>query len=528
MAYQEPNGKERDTDTKKERIFYPLLFAAYPTLALFAHNKALLSFTQLITPLAIIIISVLLFLYLMSFVLKNRKKAGVFVSLFVLLFFSYGHLYYLLKDFRPEIAGHTMDAYKIYFIICGIVLPVSIFFLIKTRKNLDNLTKILNVIAASLVLISVINIGFFKLKSGAVWSKGVEFKGAVSKGADVTSYPNIYYIILDSYARGDVLRELYGYDNNDFLNYLKGKGFYVADKSISNYCQTVFSLPSSLNLQYLDDQVAKIGADNQDLRKMIAVFKHNRVFDFLKQYGYTTISFDTELELFRTDSTDIFYKKSRLSPFQMMLIESTPIRIIMEKISRKTRNDYHRERILYIFDKIAELSRNKERIFVFAHFLVPHLPFVFGENGEETNINIMTFQVGYIGKKIKSYRYYYTKQLIFVNKKARQMIDNILANSSQPPIIIIQADHGPASLLDLESLENTNLKERMSILNAYYLPGGGDKKLYPSISPVNTFRIIFNHYFKTNYPLLEDRCYFSKSSWPYKFFDVTDKVRDKE
>ena len=83
------------------------------------------------------------------------------------------------------------------------------------------------------------------------------------------------------------------------------------------------------------------------------------------------------------------------------------------------------------------------------------------------------------------------------------MIDKIIANSSQPPIIILQADHGPASMLDQESLDNTNIKERMAILNALYLPGDGDKGLYPSITPVNTFRIIFNHYFGTNYSLLK-------------------------
>ena len=42
------------------------------------------------------------------------------------------------------------------------------------------------------------------------------------------------------------------------------------------------------------------------------------------------------------------------------------------------------------------------------------------------------------------------------------------------------------------------------VLNAVYLPNNGEALLYDSISPANTFRVIFNHYFDTNFDLLED------------------------
>lgn len=44
-------------------------------------------------------------------------------------------------------------------------------------------------------------------------------------------------------------------------------------------------------------------------------------------------------------------------------------------------------------------------------------------------------------------------------------------------------------------------------------------------NPVNTFRLIFNFYFGTDYELLDDRCYFSSYDYPYKFTDVTDEVK---
>ena len=64
-------------------------------------------------------------------------------------------------------------------------------------------------------------------------------------------------------------------------------------------------------------------------------------------------------------------------------------------------------------------------------------------------------------------------------------------------MIIIQGDHG----LDTEA--------RMAILNAYYLPGDGAKMLYPTITPVNSFRVVFNAYFGQEYPILPDTSLYS-------------------
>ncbi len=63
----------------------------------------------------------------------------------------------------------------------------------------------------------------------------------------------------------------------------------------------------------------------------------------------------------------------------------------------------------------------------------------------------------------------------------------------------------------------------MKILNAYFLPGGDQRSLYPSISPVNSFRVIFNTYFEADYPLLADRSYFSTYQDPYNFTVVPDE-----
>ena len=57
----------------------------------------------------------------------------------------------------------------------------------------------------------------------------------------------------------------------------------------------------------------------------------------------------------------------------------------------------------------------------------------------------------------------------------------------------------------------------MAILNAYYLPDGGERVLYEGITPVNSFRMIFDQYFGASYDKLEDASYFSDYKNPFKY-----------
>ena len=112
-----------------------------------------------------------------------------------------------------------------------------------------------------------------------------------------------------------------------------------------------------------------------------------------------------------------------------------------------------------------------------------------------------------------------------MNKKVEFVIEEILKNSSRPPIVIIFGDHGPRSRLNWESSKKTDVRESFSILNAYHLPGNGKELLYPEISPVNSFRVIFNHYFGANFDLLPDRSFYSTARFLYKSQDVNERAR---
>jgi len=386
------------------------------------------------------------------------------------------------------------------------------------------------------VLITFIQIGVFEFKTGQPSidiPKAIVTKKRLKDKPQVNELPNIFFIILDAYARSDVLKEIYDYDNNDFLEFLTQNDFFVAKQSISNYCQTDLTLASCFNMNYIDDLIGEqVSVESNDRRPIYYLLQQNQVFRFFREQGYSIVLLSCEKELTKIIEADICLEALILNDFQNSLINSTPIPALLKIFKTSNLFDWYRKRIFYTLENLVNLCQRKEPLFIFAYITVPHPPFVFGPNGEKLypeekfndddgnwliNIERLTRE-----QYIKGYR----DQLIFINKKMKTIITKILSQSRQPPIILILGDHGPRSTFYWENPELTYMKECMTNLMAYYLPDGGHSHLNDETSSVNTFCIILNHYFGFDYDLLENRCYFSTHRYPYRFHDVTQRVKN--
>ncbi len=132
--------------------------------------------------------------------------------------------------------------------------------------------------------------------------------------------------------------------------------------------------------------------------------------------------------------------------------------------------------------------------FSFIHIVSPHPPYTCDENGKYRSK----------AKMINTWwspKEEYLGQLKYINKEVEKFIASILKNSKAEPIIVIQSDHGP--WMQDASPENV-YESRSRILNAYYIPYEWRSTFYPSITPINTFPVIFNNLFGDSIPLLKD------------------------
>lgn len=476
---------------------------------------------EIVIPTVIIIILTLLLWIFLSFLFKNNRKAGIIVSLGLVLFFSYGHFANLLLG--VTLMGFQIGRHEYLFVPFLVSLVVGIYIVTKTKNNLTEATTIANVIAISLIVISLVNIGTYALKTqNSLIFHDVEDNEIIPL-INEENPPNIYYIIFDEYTSSEILRDVYNYDNQDFLSSLNERGFYVASNSHSNYAATFLSVTSSLNMEYLNYFSDEIGIDSKDRKLPSRIFDNNKVMRILKLNNYTIVNLgltpgnpsiaDYDLctgQIFTNELQIILWQSTVVGPFLVTILDG---------------GQPQRDLILCKFSELSNLHLTTTKpFFVYAHFVLPHPPYFFGADGE--SISPISLHMGASVWKNKPG---YVNQVKFTNKKALETIDKILTQSDRPPIMIIQGDHGTPTLLGGGGLYWNNrtdeaIRERMSILNAYYLPEEGRDLLYETITPVNSFRLIFNNYFNATYNLLEDKMYFSDYNNPYNFTDVTNSL----
>jgi hypothetical protein len=346
--------------------------------------------------------------------------------------------------------------------------------------------------------------------------------------------PDIYFIVLDGYSRSDVMMDNYGFDNRDFLKRLEGRGFFVAHESTSNYCHTPLSLCSTLNFDYLDTLV---DLNSRDLLPLSDRIKNNRINEQLRARGYKTVSFTTGFEPTETPDADVHLSPGHQnSAFNDLLIGMTPLWMILQEAHWIDRFAQNRNRTLFILDQLPSITRIPGPTFTFAHIVSPHPPYLFGQDGEDVSprqffvkdgkliVNRRDPFVGTAEYVQQSYR----NQAIFLTKRIEATIDQILKQSPEPPVIILQSDHGGFLKFHSEDLEATDLRERMGTLNAILIPGKKYEGLTDQAVSVNTFRIVLNNVFGTKLPLLEPHNYFSTGENALKFIDVTERVHSEK
>ncbi|MEA2016416.1 MAG: hypothetical protein U9O59_06925 [Actinomycetota bacterium] len=454
---------------------------------------------------------------------KDGKKAGIVTSIFLILFFSYGRVYEQIRGFK--IGNFIIGGHRYLLALWLILFILGAYFTIRTKKNLGNFSNILNVIAISLVLFSLVNIGLYNFRTRSVEdSRPVSEEEEEAASENPAGLPDIYYIILDGYAGESSLKEFYDFDNHKFLNFLNEKGFFVASESRCNYPWTYLTLASSLNFEYINYLSEDAGLESDDRTLPYNMITNNNALKFLHSKGYKFVHFNSSGwgPTDRNINADVSIRANRLNEFNILLIQTTMLKALEKYIIV----DSEADKVLYSFSNLARVHKIDGPKFIFAHIMCPHPPFFFDASGE---------RIPESEYKLTDYwdREKYLDQLIFVNSRLEIIIEEILSESEAPPIIVFQGDHGGRSTLGEPDKDKPGdhgwlyptaemLRESTFILNAYYLPEGGSELIYDSITPVNTFRVIFNYYFDGDYELLEDKCYYSIYKRPYKFFDVTE------
>lgn len=516
-------------------VIHPFLVGLFPVLFLYAHNISDLPAQQIVEPAALILLATFLFVGIAKLLVGTFRKAGILISTFWLLFFTYQPLYLQLTSWFNKIdIKHSLLLFGFFLL----VLLLGIY-LRRKRATVTGATKVVNLSAVLLIFMPIAQIVPFqinKIRAEATAEKQERLNWQPTTVPQ--EKPDIVYIILDGLGRPDILKKNYDIDLAEFTFFLEREGFFLAPDSYANYSRTAVSLASSLNLNYINQLPGYHPKQTYlDLDKTVETAN---LLKWLTLENYHLYSFATSYENAQlTELANLITPFPTTPALENLLFYLTPLSILETNsylyskyqafqtnvLGRRTANmaRQHYEKILFALDKIPSYVGQKTPSFVFADLFIAHPPFVFTKDGNfqappanftdpiADGNHFINLHPG--GKQ--AYVTGYQDQVRFFIPKLKQLVKQIKQNATRPTVIILQADHGPGVNYHQEDITKTNFHERLGIFNAIYISDAPASAIFPEdLSPVNTFRYLLNHYYNTGFSILPNRYFFSPADNP--------------
>jgi hypothetical protein len=431
---------------------------------------------------------------------KNVARAGMAAVFLLAFYFFFGALHDFLKA-----RFHPLSHYTVVLPLAAAVAAIWMIWLRKTPKPFRQSFFYLNLLFSLYILFDLAGIA---LSTGTRNHNRGQHRLLTATVPDIQTAtgpakPDIYLLIFDAYTSSTGLKDSYHYDNSEFDRFLTEKRFRIQTASHSNYKYTILSIPSILNMDYLNGLKDVKGGPLEEYYYLSDQIKDNEVCDWLQSIGYDIVNcsiFDlkghpspaTETLLplqtkLITDQTlySRFYRDVGWNFYQFT------INPFSEKVIDASLNSDNK--LIGLLESVSATPGNNPR-FVYGHFNIPHPPYYFDKTGARRKVAAPYRPED--EDRLQDYLDYLT----YTNKRAEEMIGMIMKNTNGRAVIILMGDHG----LRYHDKLGYNPVSFVRNQNAVYFPDGDYHLLYDSISGVNQFRVVLNSLFGQHLPLLKD------------------------
>ncbi|HEU5304213.1 MAG TPA: hypothetical protein VFU40_06165 [Gemmatimonadales bacterium] len=502
-------------------LVHPFLISAYFVLALAGANAtALKGLRDLVWPLSTaLLICTLAWVLALAFG-RKPDKASLLSLLWMVAFSLFGYVAEALGvPGILRVLGGEAGLVALF----GVGLLGPSLAIRRTTRSLEPVNRYFTLVAALLVAYTAV-----QLSRGLHRERDLRIllptPPTLVGPATTAELPDIYLIILDKYTGSELLAEHFGFDNGGFEALLRHRGFVVPRHSRANYPQTQLALAAMLNLDYVQKLPRQV--------HLYDLIENNRLAAFLKLQGYRFVFFPSGFKVTSQNRNadlqvpvpnEVRGELGAVWQRTTMLPELVSLGCAVLQC-RAGRLGYVPESAGFMdwkLERIGELAGGGQSTFVLAHLALPHEPYLYHADCRHREA-YWPAGAGVLGdeKATKGY----LEQIGCVNLKLIRLVDSILARSTRPPVILLQADHGHGRqgrhLPEPDRLEPFGLRERMSVFAAYLLPGVAAQEVKDSITPVNAMRLVLRHYFAADLPPLEDAGYWSTEGRPFDFVRV--------
>jgi hypothetical protein len=552
-------------------VIHPLLLAVCPILGLYAYNVVYVSWTVLVRPIlvALVVAEALLLAFWLG--LRDKHKAGILTSAILLaLMWGWSVLESAIEAVFPII--QAFDPPVVYGVFAGFVVIVTLVLFAAFRQNrrqalvyagvflaavvlatlaiIPLLDRVYGAIASALILAYVAGVcvvavrlatwnhdfkpwtrtaNWFSLILVVLYTALIIFNAPRDKpmappSLDVATadaqgpetLPDVYLLLVEGYARWDVLLKVYSYNDVPVLESLQESGFRVESKAFSNYAWDLQSAASLLNMDYLDALMPADTPSDVSLDPVIHLYHNNRFFHVLQDAGYEIMAYSPGVQMLEPGPLVDRSLSPRRTPFEfeVAFLQSTACKRLMELFNYARGRDprawqlgFRRARVDYVFDSIGDVAAEEHATprLVFAHIPIPEPPFMFERKGEWVD-----------PRTPKTMEERYLSQLHYTSKRMTHAVRQIEEKASRPAIVMLVSAQGPGLHGDEEASEPAAAAEHFGVLLASEYPE--ELKAAPSregsVSLVNVLRGLLNRVFDFGLPMLEDKALMTDPEQP--------------
>jgi hypothetical protein len=350
--------------------------------------------------------------------------------------------------------------------------------------------------------------------------------GPIPDGDLLAAAPDLYMIVLDSYAGARALRERFGFDNRPFLDSLNRLGFRTPSVR-SNYPQTSYSLASMLNMMQVNDSSQSLGKPGASAASYFLLARRSRLSRFLQASGYRiyvapTLAF---LGTRHNDYADVELRPAGVSALRQQM-DGWQLRVAVLRATwpgrlllAYTNLPFDPELVVRQFEAVRDVVPEVPPKFVFLHSLITHPPYL---------VNADCHRLHRPAPWGDERAYLATVRC--TNRLLLEVVTAVQSRSARPAVIILQADHGAEDQLVADSgtrVSDRRLAWRFDPLGAYYLPGSATAAIGDTITPVNVLGIVLREYLGARVELAPDRSYYPTPA-NGRFVDVTARIAHAE
>ena len=505
-------------------LWYPFVFMLLPILTIVTRSPGESSLPDIAIVAGAALAGCAMVYGVLALIFRGRSRHVVPLIVFALILWFYA--YDALSTRALRIAGGGGAPAVIG--LAALVTIGLVWWLARRPHPLERVNTFLTLTGLLLFVWSGLRFIRDELRSGeAVRNSALarELARPLPANHKVLNQPrDIYLLVLDEYANSSVLRERFGFDNRSFEDSLRQLGFTVPRQFRSNYVHTILSLPSLLNFSHLTQLSQELGPKATDPTLPNHLVENNRVVSFLKGRGYKFLFFPSQWWFSTAHNRNADWEFHAWNGFQPGR-EATRSDLRRSFVRSTLLDRFHKDHAWdadHVRRTLAGLQlvpQRPEATFAFAHLINPHGPYALAADCETLKARLRDVRWPAGGGMP------YIEQLQCLNRMVLSVVTRLLEQSAGPPIILIVGDHGTNSLRyssakSARHVSSAQARERFGAFGAFYLPDGGGQSFPDTVTLVNVFRNVLNHYFDAEIPAVPDDLYMSLERTPFDFVRV--------